>query len=176
MFTEIPEDIRAILEKDEKILWIGRPRGAPFILKGLVVVPLMVFFGALPILVVPLYEVITEPPVLLFLAFWEFFPTLTIFGVTVYPVLLLRNILYVITDKHVIVRKGVIGIDFDILNLELVQQVNIDVGIWDKIYSTGTLVVQAIGVSPIKFYSIPEPLKVHSILTRAVKEAISAKL
>jgi len=174
VFARIPADLKAILEKDEKILWIGKPKSAPFILKGLVVVPIVVLFGVFPLLIVP-REVFTVLPVLFFLVLWELFPVIFILSVTLYPILLLRNILYIVTDRRIIVRKGVIGIDYDILNLELVQQVNIDVGIWDKVYGTGTLVIQAIGVSPVRLYSIPEPLKVHSTITRAVKEAISVK-
>lgn len=36
------------------------------------------------------------------------------------------------TDKRVIVRKGLEGIDYEILELVNMQQVNVDVELWDK--------------------------------------------
>jgi len=68
-----------------------------------------------------------------------------------------------------IVRKGVVGIDYDILELGYVQQVNLDRGLWDKLYDTGTIIVQAIGVKPIEMHSIPNPFRSIEILRRTVE-------
>lgn len=41
-----------------------------------------------------------------------------------------KNIWYVLTNKRIIVRKGVIGIDYDMLELENIQQVNVNVRVF----------------------------------------------
>ncbi|HFC49354.1 MAG TPA: PH domain-containing protein [Thermofilum sp.] len=46
--------------------------------------------------------------------------------------LIWKNVSYVVTDKRVIVRKGLEGIDYEILELVNMQQVNVDVELWDK--------------------------------------------
>lgn len=62
------------------------------------------------------------------------------------------------------------GIDYDTLNLDLVQQVNLNVGFWDKKYGIGTLIIQATGVRPITLYAVREPRKVYEIINRIVWE------
>ena len=75
------------------------------------------------------------------------------------------------TDRRVIVRKGVVGIDYDALSLDLVQQVNVDVGFWDQRYGTGTLTVRAVGVKPLNLFCVERPLEVYRLLRQAVDRA-----
>jgi len=57
-----------------------------------------------------------------------------------------------------------IGIDYDILDLENVQQVNVDVGFWDRLYGTGTIIIQSIGVTPVRLNNVEKPRLVQRIL------------
>ncbi len=84
----------------------------------------------------------------------------TIFA-SIYPFLVWRNVYYIITDKRLIVRKGVVGTDYDILDLEYIQHVSIGRGFRDKVYNTASLRIKAIGVSSISVYCIPEYEKFH---------------
>jgi uncharacterized membrane protein YdbT with pleckstrin-like domain len=88
----------------------------------------------------------------------------------IHPLLVWRNIYYLITDRRILVRKGIFGIDYDILDMEYVEQVNINRGVWDRIFGSGTIIVQAIGVSSLMLYNVPAPIKIQ----RVIRERISS--
>jgi len=173
----IPEDLVELILEGERIVWVGRSAFKPFILKNLAGLIIPVVFLLIPI---PLIGVLYGPPyvnlfILLFLLLWYCAVGFSLFNFSVYPILLWRNLYYVLTDRRIIVRKGVIGIDYDILDLEYVQQVNLERGIWDRVYGTGTIVVQAIGVKPIEMHSIPDPFRSIDVLKKTVESVRSFK-
>jgi len=167
-----PNDLHSLLSSDERVIWFGRAELKPFILKRLPGVIFPSIFILIPFMVMPfniLMPLSSQPFLILFFIFWFGISSLIIFSSSLYPLLLWRNLYYVLTDRRIIVRKGIIGIDYDILNLEQVQQININRGIWDKFYDTGSIVIQAIGVSPIKIDSIKEPFSVQELIVKAIK-------
>ncbi len=168
--VELPRDVVEMLEPGEEVLWSGKPVKTPFVVKGLVVNIFTIPFILFPVFIfmnVP--KLLLEPMVLAFFALWWGMLGLISFGNPIYSFFVWKNIFYIITNKRIIVRKGLIGIDYDVLDLDHVQQVNVDVGFWDKIYETGTLTVQAIGVKPIILYCVENPQKVQAILRKAVE-------
>jgi len=173
---KLPEDLLRMIEEDERVLWSGRPEFKPFILKsmGVAIVPILfiVFFGSFFLyLKIPFVL-----PVLIFMIFWFGILGIVLLKSILYPPLLWRNLYYVITNKRILVRKGVVGIDYDILSLEYVRRAYIDRGLWDKIYNTGTIVVEAIGVTPVRFYSILDPLEAHKKLLEALRESETRRI
>lgn len=169
---DFPKDLRSLLFEDEKIIWFSRAELKPLVLRRLPGIMLPLVFILVPFMIVPFNVLMSSSPQLflvLFLAFWLGISGLMIFSSSLYPILLWRNLCYVLTDRRIIVRRGVIGIDYDILNLEQVQQINIDRGIWDRIYGTGSIIIQAIGVSPIRISSIREPFNVQELIAKAIK-------
>ena len=168
---EIPQDLKEMLELGERILWYDKPHRTPFILKNagfsILGIPLLAF----PIVMLgsSFPKVILEPPVLLFFSFWYGIIVFVFFGAPIYAILVWKNIFYVLTDRRIVVRKGLIGIDYDVLGLDMIRQVNINVGLWDKIYRTGTLTIQAIGVTPLKLYCIRNPREIQATINKAIK-------
>ncbi len=159
MAAGLPDDLRRILEPGERIIWLGRPSRAPFILKSLstlfLVLPVMVF--PLPILL-SFPRVLRETPVAAFFTLWYGLALLIGAGAPIYGALVWKNLRYLVTDRRIIIRKGLVGIDYDVLDLSLVQQVNVDVGFWDRRYGTGTITVSAVGVKPVQLFCVPDPL------------------
>ena len=102
--------------------------------------------------------------------FWYGFLFFIVFTIIVYPILVWRNLFYVLTEKRVIIRKGIIGIDFDILKLELIQQINVNVGIIDRAYGTGSLIIQAMGVQPLIIENVKNPLMVREKLEKLLEK------
>lgn len=165
-----PEDLRSLFSEGERVIWLGRAELKPFILRRLPGAILPLAFILMPLTIFPDVSAFPSQPFLaLFFTFWFGISGLMVFYSSLYPLLLWRNLYYVLTDRRIIVRKGVVGIDYDILNLEQIQEINIDRGIWDKIYGTGSIVIQAIGVSPIRVDSVGEPFKIQGLMTKAVR-------
>ena len=176
----IPDDLAKLIVKDERIIWVGRPVFKPFILKNIAGLIVPIIFSIIPI---PFIQQMFYSPIsssmfffpIIFLSLWYGTLGVIMFSFSLYPILLWKNLYYILTDRRIIVRKGVVGIDYDILNLEYVQQVNMDRGIWDRIYGTGTIIVQAIGVKPIEMRSIPDPFRSIDILKKTVDDVKTSR-
>ena len=146
---EIPQDLVEILEPSESVVWSGKPLKAPFVLKGMLFTLIGIPWFVLPLVIIMKTSpmILLNPVVLLFFAFWYGVSILVFFGSPLYSLLVWKNMYYLLTDRRLIVRKGLVGIDYDTLNLDLIQQVNLNIGFWDRKYGTGTLVIQATGGS-----------------------------
>jgi len=168
------EDVVSILEPGERLIWSGRPLLKPFMLKRLSGLIIPVVFIVFSSFFTPLFMTGWVIPVMSFLILWFGMLGFMLFLSSVYPLLLWRNLYYVLTDKRIIVRKGVLGIDYDILDLKYIQQINVDVGVWDKFYGTGTVIIQAVGVTPVSLQSIPNPLSVQKMIKAAAEARKSA--
>ncbi len=175
MKHSVPEDMMKLIKANEKVLWTGKPEFKPFTLRSIAstFIPLisLIWFASFFIY----FHIPLIIPTILFIIFFFGILIFAIFSSSLYPLLLWRNLYYAITDRRVIVRKGVIGIDYDVLNLDYIQQINVDRGVWDKIYDTGTLVIRAVGVTPVRFLSIKRPFKVYEILNTAVRKYVEDK-
>jgi len=173
----LPSDVRGVLESGERVLWFDRPVFIPYIagnlVKGLLVFVFMLFFIGFA-LMFPWGEI----PIFIsffFLLFFVGFPALIGFSAVFYPILVWRNILYVVTDRRIIVRKGLVGLDYDFLSLEYVQRVDVQRGFLDVRYGSGTIVIQAVGVSSTTLYSIRDPFRVQDIISDAVSRFRESK-
>jgi len=170
----IPDDLAKLIVEGERIVWVVRPVFKPFILKNLtgLIVPTIFLIIPIPFIQQILYSPVPSSMLFfpIFLLLWYGTLAAIMLSFTLYPILLWRNLYYILTDRRIIVRKGIVGIDYDILNLEYVQQVNVDRGIWDRIYGTGTIIVQAIGVKPIEIRSVADPFKSIDILKKTVDD------
>ena len=166
----LPQDLRDMLDRDEKVLWAGKPRKAPLVLKSFISTVIVLPFIIIPFFIFQITgPALLNPIVIIFFLFW--YGIISIFAIMpIYNFLMWKNIWYMLTNKRVIVRTGLIGIDYDILELENIQQINVNVGLIDKIYNTGTIVLQSIGVKPITLWAVEEPYKIQKVIRRAVEE------
>lgn len=53
-----------------------------------------------------------------------------------------KNIEYVLTDKRIIVRSGIIGIDFKIIYYSEIQSIDVKVGLWDRLFKVGDVIIK----------------------------------
>lgn len=80
----------------------------------------------------------------------------------------LKNIEYALTDKRIIARSGVVGVDFKYIHYSEVQSVNVKVGLIDKIFKVGDIYITA-QHSSVVLYDIHDP---YRISTRIQKVAL----
>lgn len=60
-----------------------------------------------------------------------------------------KNIEYVFTDKRIIIRSGVIGIDFKNIYYSEVEGINCKVGVFDRMFKVGDLYIKALNQSAV---------------------------
>jgi uncharacterized membrane protein YdbT with pleckstrin-like domain len=89
---------------------------------------------------------------------------------TVWPFLGWWTTHFVITDRRVMFRRGVLsrsGID---IPLARINSVEFRHGVFDRIMRTGTLVIESASQDPLEFHDIPRVEHVHSLLYHEVFE------
>lgn len=94
---------------------------------------------------------------------------------TLWPFLTWLTTHFVITDRRVMFRHGLItraGID---IPLARVNSVEFRHGLIDRILRTGTLIVESASQDPLEFYDIPRVERVHSLLYHEVFDTLGSE-
>ena len=158
--TSQPTQIEDIIAKDEQILWRGKPKRKAYILSSI--------FSMFPFaLIWLLFDGVFIVTMIATNAFSQM-PTAAILGIIVFfafhltPVWIwlgniitaskgYKNLEYVFTNKRIIIRSGIIGIDFKNIYYSEIQSVNLKVGIFDKMLKVGDIYIKSKNSSQVLF-------------------------
>ncbi|WP_395307765.1 PH domain-containing protein [Mycobacterium sp. AMU20-3851] len=94
---------------------------------------------------------------------------------TVWPFLTWWTTHFVITDRRVMFRHGLLtrsGID---IPLARVNSVEFRHGLADRILRTGTLIIESASQDPLEFYDIPRVEQVHALLYHEVFDTLGTE-
>lgn len=101
---------------------------------------------------------------------------LTVVGwLTVWPFMAWRTTHFVITDRRVMFRHGVMtraGID---IPLARINSVEFRHGLSDRMLRTGTLIIESAAQDPLEFHDIPHVEHVHSLLYHEVFDTLGSE-
>ncbi len=93
---------------------------------------------------------------------------------TLWPVLNWRSTHFVITDRRVMFRHGVMtrsGID---IPLARINSVEFRHGLVNRMLRTGTLIIESASQDPLEFHDIPRVEQVHSLLYHEVFDTLGS--
>ncbi len=79
----------------------------------------------------------------------------------------LKNLEYAFTDRRVIVRSGVVGIDFKFLYYNEIESVNVKVGWTDKLFKVGDIYINAKSSAAV-LYDLHNPYELGAKLQKVV--------
>jgi uncharacterized membrane protein YdbT with pleckstrin-like domain len=94
---------------------------------------------------------------------------------TLCPFLAWRTTHFVITDRRVMFRHGLLtrtGID---IPLARINSVEFRHGLLDRMLRTGTLIIESASQDPLQFYDIPRVEQVHSLLYHEVFDTLGSE-
>ena len=94
---------------------------------------------------------------------------------TVWPFLNWWTTHFVITDRRVMFRHGVLtrsGID---IPLARINSVEFRHGLSDRLLRTGTLIIESASQDPLEFHDIPQVERVHSLLYHEVFDTLGSE-
>jgi len=173
--TYVPREVEAVLDRDEPVLWSGKPSRVPFLLRG---VPFLVFglvWGALDAVFICVILQDDEPGPIRWFAIPFFALHLLPFwlgvGNMVRLLLAHRNTMYVFTDRRVVVRSGAWGSDLRTTEYAAVSDVEVKANPVDNVFGVGTIEVHlrsGAGRGATKFVGVPRP---HEVFRR-IKDVI----
>lgn len=94
---------------------------------------------------------------------------------TIWPFLTWWTTHFVITDRRVMFRHGLLtrsGID---IPLARINSVEFKHGVLDRMLRTGTLIIESAAQDPLEFYDIPRVEQVHSLLYHEVFDTLDSE-
>lgn len=139
---KLPPEFEAVTEPGETILWTGRPVFWPFVLHA---VPILLFglvWGLMDLGIIG-HAVATSKghssfPLLPF-AIMHAFPAWGGIGYAIYLVLVFGNTVYGYTNRRLLMRSGVVGTSFTSVDYDKIQELNVNVGVIDRLFGTGSI-------------------------------------
>lgn len=167
-------DFESVTEPDEKILWRGKPVFWPFVLHA---VPILIFgaiWGTMDFGILGKAFSVSHGRVDLFLLMFGLlhgFPAWGSVLYAIYLVLVHNNTVYAYSNRRLLMRSGVIGTSFKSVDYDTIQELDVTVGVFERLFGAGTVRAYA-GRNTSKgariydqFVSIADPYEVY----RAIK-------
>ena len=167
-----------IVNDSEKILWRGKPNAKSYVLaamlKMLPIAIIWMIFDGMFIFFISM-GMAQEQILLEILGFIIPFFLLHLTPVwiwianTVRAVREVKNLEYAITDKRVIIRSGIIGIDFKFVNYTEIDSVNIKVGFIDRIFKVGDIYINS-SVNSAVLWDVENPYGIGTALQKVTTD------
>ncbi len=141
-----------VLDGNEKVFWDGKPKFWPFMFGSSI---LTTIFGLIwvviliPFILISSFSIAQDG-----LAGWGFFlltPFLVgivlVFGIPACQLLVYKNIHYAITNKRVLLQKGLVGRDFEMVDFDQITNAEVNIGLFDKLIggSSGSILISTAG-------------------------------
>jgi len=136
------DEIKNILEQDEKVLWEGKPKFWPFFFGNSIPSTIFVIFWMGFLFV---FWLKAGPIVFLLPHFWV--GIFLLFGPTLYNSFSYKNTYYAITNKRVVLQKGWIGRSFETVDFDKITNTEVTIGIFDRLLmqNTGSILISTAG-------------------------------
>ena len=170
-----PKTIEESLEKDEKIVWSGKPQKKAFVLnnvfKMLPVALLWIAFDSFFIAMLSVNSDMIPTPAIVFLCVFFVFHLMPVW-IWIYRCATAakrhRNTEYAFTDRRIIIRKGLVAVDFKSIGYKDVAAVNLRYGVIDRIVKVGDIYITSTGKATV-LEDLENPASVEQILQQLVQ-------
>lgn len=171
-------DIDDVLNSDEKVLWRAKPNAKSYVLanflKMLPIAIVWLLFDGIFITVITIGMIHDSIPTdILWFVVPFFMLHLTPVWIWIYNTVRafreVSNIEYAITDRRIIIRSGVIGIDFKFVNYTEIDSVNIRVGFIDRIFKVGDIYVNS-SVNSAVLWDVANPYQIGRALQKVTTD------
>lgn len=167
-----------VLDGNEKVLWRGAPNSKSYVgasvLKMLPIALIWLIFDSTFIVFISIGMSQGQIPLAVLGFVIPFFilhltPVWIWLANTIKAIKEVRNLEYAITDKRVIIRSGVIGIDFKFILYTEIDSVNVKVGLIDKIFKVGDIYINA-SVNSGVLWDVPNPYGIGTALQKVTTD------
>ncbi|MBQ8248070.1 MAG: PH domain-containing protein [Lachnospiraceae bacterium] len=165
------DQLQDVLFDGEEILWRGKPQKLCYILKSFGrLLPAALIFLAFDVFFIGIIAstgAFAEMwPFLVFFFAFHLLPVWKCIGKLITANLEYKNVEYAITNRRIIARTGIIGLDFDGIDYSDISNVRVDVSILERIFGTGSLIISSTSGNVSFFCSIQNPYDVYKKLNK----------
>lgn len=166
--------IEDVIGSDEQILWSGKPKKRAFLInaftKMLPIALIWLLFdgGFIGLMIGTMDEI--PAPVKIFMAVFFLFHLAPVWIWLSHVLTANRqheNLEYAFTQKRIIIKSGIIGIDFKNIYYSEIDSVNLRVGLVDRIEKVGDIYIKSIGGANV-LYDLENPYTLTEKLQKIV--------
>lgn len=129
-------ELDKILDQNEKVFWEGKPKFWPFFLSGFAGAIFGIIFLVLGGYFIAIGIANGNYLFILFPHFW--IGVGIVFGTPIYKALVYKHTYYAVTNKRVLLQKGLIGRDFEMVDFDQITNSEVNVGVLDKLFGNGS--------------------------------------
>lgn len=168
------KNIEDVIGSDEQILWSGKPKKRAFLINAFtkklpIALIWLLFDGAfIGLMIGTMDEIPTS--VKIFMAVFFLFHLMPVW-IWLSNVLTANrqheNLEYAFTNKRIIIKSGIIGIDFKNIYYSEIESVNLRVGLVDRIEKVGDIYIKSIGGANV-LYDLENPYTLTEKLQKIV--------
>ena len=168
------KNIEDVIGSDEQILWSGKPKKRAFLINAFTkMLPIaliwLIFDGGFIGLMIGTMDEIPAP-VKIFMAVFFLFHLAPVWIWLSHVLTANRqheNLEYAFTQKRIIIKSGIIGIDFKNIYYSEIDSVNLRVGLVDRIEKVGDIYIKSIGGANV-LYDLENPYTLTEKLQKIV--------
>ncbi len=169
------DGIDFILNEGESVLWQGKPNKKAYVLnKVLHMLPFAIIWLAFDLFFIIMLFKFNLPTGAKVGVFAFICLHLLPFWIWLFNVLFAsrrhKNTRYVLTNQRILIRTGLIGIDFQSISYKDVDRVSLKVGIVDKILKVGDLYFISSLRGQNAFFDVDSPYEVYKIVQKIVND------
>ena len=170
--------VEDVLDGGESVLWRGKPDKkahiAAAVFRALPITIIWMIFDGMFIFFISMGMAQEQIPLEILGFIIPFFllhltPVWIWIANTVRAVREVKNLEYAITDKRVIIRSGIIGIDFKFVNYTEIDSVNIKVGFIDRIFKVGDIYINS-SVNSAVLWDVENPYGIGTALQKVTTD------
>ncbi len=170
--------IEDVLNSDEKVLWQGKPNAKSYVLAAMLkmlpiaIIWLLIDGFVLTAIITGMVKGQMPTNILWFVVpffLLHLLPVWIWIANTVKAFREVKNLEYAVTDKRVIIRSGLIGIDFKFINYTEIDSVNIKVGIIDRIFKVGDIYINS-SVNSGVLWDVSDPYGIGRALQKVTTD------
>lgn len=168
------KNIEDVIGSDEQILWSGKPKKRAFLINAFTkMLPIaliwLLFDGAFIGLMIGTMDEIPAPVKIFMVVFFLFhlMPVWIWLSNVLTANRQHENLEYAFTNKRIIIKSGIIGIDFKNIYYSEIDSVNLRVGLVDRIEKVGDIYIKSIGGANV-LYDLENPYTLAEKLQKIV--------
>ena len=169
------QNIDEILSDDERLLWKGKPKKSAYVLNAFMhMLPFALIWLVVDVgFIIMLTQIGAELPTFAIIILCVFFafhllPVWIWISNVITANKAHKNLEYAFTDKRIIVKSGIIGIDFKNVYYNEISSVNLRVGLVDKMMKVGDIYIKGLGNATV-LYDLENPY----FITQKIQKIIS---
>ncbi len=139
---KLPPDFEAIKEPGEEILWRGKPVFWPFVLHAVPIVIVGAIWGLMDFGILGTAFSKSSGRLDLFILGFGFLHSFPAWGSILYLVYLMlvhSNTVYAYSNRRLMMRSGVIGTSFKTVDYDTIQELDVTVGVVERLFGAGTI-------------------------------------